>query len=490
MPTKAESRKVLDGRGEVLSYTRNPNVFYLRVYVPEKEGYTSQKIEDAKDIETACRQAIDVYLSLQSSPKPKPEPKPKEATVGGTGSVSASVARVRIDDQVKLFLEKQQERVDNNLIKEGTLRNLRKALINWLLPYCEKQGLVYTRDIQLGSLDDFIIFCGNASKNTIRTHLTNIKTFLKALSRQRLLDPYVAGVISDLTPKVKITEEDLSANPPFRNEAEWLEFVKVLHAWVREAERLDNPRILYYRRKFWSLIMCLKQSGARPSEMLNLRWKDIETQDVGRISKSQRQLDEQALHEQGIDPSTLPVEVQESLGRVPRYITHLRIITTKTGVPREVTCNSAEVLARWKKFQMERLEYLRQKHSYFNLQLTPDTKVFESPVNGEWKQQGYSVFTQTWKELIKRAEPNLKGPLLSEHKYSIYSLRATRAQQLLELGVDVAIAAKSLGHSANMMLRVYAKLPVREQAMKAAIAGIEFGKRKSDLRTVELEDLL
>ena len=61
--------------------------------------------------------------------------------------------------------------------------------------------------------------------------------------------------------------------------------------------------------------------------------------------------------------------------------------------------------------------------------------------------------------------------------------------ELLHLGVDVAVAAKSLGHSAQMMLRVYAQLPVRSQAMKAAIAGIEFGRTKDDVRTVELEEV-
>ena len=61
--------------------------------------------------------------------------------------------------------------------------------------------------------------------------------------------------------------------------------------------------------------------------------------------------------------------------------------------------------------------------------------------------------------------------------------------ELLHLGVDVAVAAKSLGHSANMMLRVYAKLPVRSQAVKAAIAGIEFGRKKDDVRVVDLDDV-
>lgn len=235
--------------------------------------------------------------------------------------------------------------------------------------------------------------------------------------------------------------------------------------------------------------MLLKQTGCRPIEALNIKWSDIQIEDVGRISQSQRQADEQELLKQGVDPSTLPIDVQESLGRVPRFISHIRVIDTKTGTPREVTCNSAEVLARWKKFQKERLAYLKEKHPAWNIDWSDDNKVFDSPQSSDWKGCSYSVFTNSWNEVMDRAEPDLLGALLSNEPYTIYSLRATRAQELLSLGVDVAIAAKSLGHSANMMLKVYARLPVREQAMKAALAGIEFGRKKSDVRTVELEEV-
>ena len=483
MPAKAESRKVLDGRAEVLSYKRDPGTFYLRTYDRTKDGYTSLKIEGVSDLETACRSALDIYLDLKDKP----------SVTGGSGPNGSVVKvktkrRVRLDDQVKIYLAFQEERLNNQLIKDHTYRQNSQSLHNWFLPYCEHKGLVYTKDIKMGCLDDFPVFC-NKARNTIRAHLINIKTFLKHLARNKLMEPAEAALIPEIAPKVKIREVDLSANPPFRDEKEWMTFVKHLHQWVKEGEEMNNVKNLYYRRKFWSLIMLLKQTGARPVEALNIRWSDIQIEDVGRISKSQRQLDEQALREQGVDPSELPEEVQRQLGRVPRHISHIRILDTKTGAPREVTCNSAEVLARWRRFQKERLAYVQKKHPTWNIQWSDDNKVFDSPINAEWRGNNYSVLTKSWRSIMERAEPELRGPLLSSHSYNIYSLRATRAQELLTLGVDVAIAAKSLGHSANMMLKVYSRLPVREQAMKAAISGIEFGKRKSDVRTVELEEV-
>ena len=491
MPAKAQSRKVLDGRGEVLSYKRNPTQFFLRVYNPVKVGYDSLKIDHAHDIETACRLALDVYLEIQKSRDSTPQIGilSEISQSDRSGKIPIRLRKVRLDDQVKLYLEEQQRRVDANLLNWRTLKNYKLSLQTFFLPYCESQGLVYATDIKVGVLDDFPAHYPRLTRNSCKTYLTQTKQFLRYLARKKLMDPYEAALLDDIVPKLKIRQVDLSANPPFRDEAEWLRFVRVMHAWVKEADEFRNPRITYFRRKFWCFIMVLKQTGARPDELLNLRWCDIETQDVGRISESQKQQDIQSLKEQGVDPSELPVEVQEALGRVPRYVTHLRILSSKTGVPREVTSNSAEVLARWKRFQLERLKYIQKKHSLWTVELTPDAKVFSSPVNNKWHQAGYNVFNETWRELIKRAKPVLKGPLLSKHDYTIYSLRASRAMELLRLGVDVAIAAKSLGHSPSMMLKVYAQLPVREQSVKAAIAGIEFGKRQDDTRTIDLDEV-
>ena len=220
MPTKAESRKVLDGSGEVLSYKRKPSQFFLRVYNTEKQGYDSVKIEGAEDIETACRAALDVFLDLQSKPKERVLDLTAQGGVAErTHKPRGKTKRVRLVDAVKLFLEEQDKRVEAGEIKAGTQNNLRKTLNLHFLPFCEKKGLVYTRDIKVGSLDSFTIHIGG-SKNSLRSHLTNIKTFLKSLARKRQIDPYEAALLSDITPKVKIKQEDLNANPPFRDEQE------------------------------------------------------------------------------------------------------------------------------------------------------------------------------------------------------------------------------------------------------------------------------
>ena len=488
MPAKAESRKVLDGRAEVLSYKNKPDVFYLRAYVPEREGYRSLKIEGVSDLDTACKASLDVYLDLSKADKPRVV---RDKTSSSTRS--SGVKKVLLTDAVAIHLKEQQDRVHSGIIKQGYWDTIQPHLNLHFLPYCQSQGLVYTRDIKMGCLDAYPTFKLNSNKrSTVKTQLTTIKAFFKALARKRLLDPYEAALIEEIVPKIKLRDIDLSANPPFRDETEWLEFVKVLHQWVKEGEKTNNPKILYYRRRFWSLVMCLKQSGARPGEMLSLKWSDIETEDIGRFSETKEQEDFEFYRQQGwseADIKDLPEEAREAIGIVPRYITHLRIIDTKTGTPREVTCNSAEVLSRLKKFQLERVAYLNKKYPATPIELTPDTKVFDYAMGGNWISTKYDTYTKTWIELMERAKDRLKGPLLSDEPYHIYSLRSTRAQELLHLGVDVAVAAKSLGHSASTMLRVYARLPVRSQAMKAAVDGIQFGRTKTNNKIVELDDV-
>ena len=57
-------------------------------------------------------------------------------------------------------------------------------------------------------------------------------------------------------------------------------------------------------------------------------------------------------------------EVVDELGKVNRYLSHIRVLKSKTGAQRENTSNSAEVLARWK---IDLREYLDKNKLCFEL---------------------------------------------------------------------------------------------------------------------------
>ena len=48
--------------------------------------------------------------------------------------------------------------------------------------------------------------------------------------------------------------------------------------WLNEASKANNPKVYYYRRKFWTLIQILKRTGTRPNEALNMQWSDVQVE--------------------------------------------------------------------------------------------------------------------------------------------------------------------------------------------------------------------
>lgn len=226
----------------------------------------------------------------------------------------------------------------------------------------------------------------------------------------------------------------------------------------------------------------------RPDEARNLRWRDIETEDVGYFSKTQWEEDMAVLQVLGVQEIDLDEDDRQSLGRVSRYVTHIRILQSKTKSIREVTSNSTEVLARWKRWQKEYLSRMKECGNGFTYEITEDDLVFGLPERDAVTITSYNTLNINWRNMIGGCAHRLKGPVMSDHKYTIYSLRSTRAQELIDMGVDVYLAATQLGHTLAILEKVYARLPQRRRVTQEA-AHIEFGKRKNDSQIVSLDSI-
>lgn len=489
MPAIAVRRSVLEGRAEVVAYARNPSAFFLRLYVPEKRSYKTRLIEGATSLEAACAASLDVYIAIGAGAAPQ-----KRGTKTGTKLRPANQDLMVWLDR---YLLQEQERLEAGLIKASTLKNKQETLLKHFKAYCHQSALVKTTDLKVGCFDRYEIFRSQATALTRRKELSIISSFVDYLIKHRLLDPHEAAQKS-LVPKVRLKDADFDSNPPFRDEEEWRTILKHIRRWVKEAESHPNPRTLHWRRMFWSLLLLLRNSGMRPAEARQLRWKDLEFENVGRISQRQRDLDLGALQLQGIDEIELTDYERESLGRVDRYVVHIRVLQSKTGAMREVTCNAAEALARWRKWQRQ---YLADREDELRciglaaikgsdgLPVIPDeTLVFALPDKAGWKLPPYNTINVCWRDIINRASPELKGPQLSEHPYTIYSCRSSRAQELMDLGVDVYLAATQLGHSVAVLEKIYARLPQRKRATQEA-AVIHFGKRQQETEIVSVDHI-
>ena len=64
----------------------------------------------------------------------------------------------------------------------------------------------------------------------------------------------------------------------------------------------------------------------RPDEARSLRWRDIETEDIGRFSQTQWEENMEFPQLQGVDENDLDEVDRQSLGRVSRYVAHIRIL--------------------------------------------------------------------------------------------------------------------------------------------------------------------
>ena len=495
MPAIAVKESVLEGRAEVVSYARDTSKFFLRVRVPDKAGYKSRRIDGAETLDAAVEAALDAYVQLGSADQ---SAQPRRGTKEGAKVVSTKRGLFVWLDR---FIDSQRELCEAGIIKGTTLKGKEEMVRAHLKPYLIAQGITRTNQIKVGVFDRYEAWRveknrkagGEApSKLTLRKESALIGSFIGYLVKNRSVDPYEAAQKQDIAPKIRLSDSDFDSNPPIRDEDEWRLILAEVRKWVKEGASHARPRTLLYRRMFWTLILVLKQTGMRPDEARNLRWKDIETEDVGCFSKTQWEKDMAFMQQQYIDAEAdLDEEDRESIGRVGRYVTHLKITQSKTKSLREVTSNSAETLARWKSWQKNYLKHMQSRPEFrgYEYELSENDLVFGLPEHNGICITTYNTLNVNWRKIIERCGERLKGPLMSDHNYTIYSLRATRAQELMDMGVDVYLAATQLGHTVAILEKVYARLPQRRRATTEA-AHIEFGKRKNKAQIVEIEEVI
>lgn len=476
MPSVNERQKVLDGRAEVCSYTRDPEVFYLRVWNPEKRSYRSSRIDGACDIETAAASALDVFLTLSADGTQPSKKKSKK------GDVPAPRTRKgNVEEWVLKFLSDQLEQVEGGLLKPKTVKNKQETLQNHLLPYLAKEKVVTTKDIQVGVFDRYPIYRVGSSRHTLRRELGCIKEFVTWLHRNRLIDPY--EFTKDLFPSITLKDEDWDSNPPIRDQEEWQVILKHLDAYVDDGLKHPKKKVRLSRMRFKTLVLLLKATGLRPAEALSLKWGDLEFEQAWYVDKQKREEEIQLLDKhEGITLDGMTEAQKEALGKVPRFIVHIRVLASKTGALREVTAEAAKPLAIWK----ETLEEYLKNH-YPSNTVTKDTLVFAMPNLNEWILGDYSNISYQWRELMKRCGDELRGAILSPHKYTIYSLRSTRATELMEQGVDIYLAAKTLGHSPTILSKIYSRLPHRNRAKQELITPIVRNRDSETL--VDIKDV-
>ena len=156
-------------------------------------------------------------------------------------------------------------------------------------------------------------------------------------------------------------------------------------------------------------------------------------------------------------------------------ISNIYIRYSKTGETRDVPCNCAKFLARWRQHVNEyrRAVGLRK--------VTKKDYVFFNPHTDE--PYPYSQFSVAWSDLRTNLSLVL-SPVRSNKKYTLYSLRSSYITNQIDEGKDIYLIKKITGHSFEMLQRHYDRSDVKKRKAEAVARTI--GKKKTAKISLEL----
>lgn len=473
MPSIFTKEKVLDGRGEVVSYKHQPCIFVYREWVKERRAYRSKRLEGATTINDA--KALAIQVAFQFAGKETPAGK-KEQEI-----LDKKIRTQLIDKAVTEYLKYELKKLDAEIIKKTTYERKHLTLTKHLLPYLEQEGISKTRQINETTFQNYLIYRKGMKKLTWMTEIVVIKEFLSGwLLKHRLIEPEVVAD-KKLFPTIKIRHDDLMANPAI-NAEDWTVINKEIRSWVWSGSSHPNHRVLLWRTLFWHYTLIAKNTGARSEELRKLKWKDVEIRDVGRISASKRREEIEELEAEGIeviedvnDDNSAWANNPDQLGREERLIAYVNVTSGKTGQSREIPASIGYAFIRWR----DCLNQYYEQHK-FNKQVSANDLVFGN-VNNNGRAYVKSNFNQSWALIRTKVRSKLKGHKFSNQNYTLYSLRSTFVESKLLEGCDLFLLSRICGHDPKVLLKHYERLDIRERAEE--LTALPFGsKKKQDVK--------
>lgn len=397
-------------------------------------------IKDAETLEDALStayKALQEVMDDQRTDRPKRRQKPVQRLI--------DTSQDDLGKHVKEYLRYVEERVQLGLKAEATFIRKRLTLTKHFLNYLRINGITNAAQLQETSFDDYVVYRRGMSKQTVRTELKDIKTFIKFwLVRHKHVSIDI-GLSPTLVPEVRLYAEDLDANPAFLPEDYQRLNEYIRKEWIPAA---SHHKSRYFRHMFHCFLHILKNSGCRPKELLGLRFKDVTLTNPKRWSESQQKY-------------------------VDDWKLALYIPKTKTGKPRTVYClsNAADNLKAF-------IEYQRSYCTSSGYRLPRmDDLVFGKPDELFQKTYTHHYFNQNMRQLLGQLRGELKGSPTTSKSYTLYSCRTSFIESCIVHGLDVYTTAKLAGNSVKVIERFYDKSDLKRQAPQ--IQEIKRGIRKA-----------
>jgi hypothetical protein len=389
--------------------------YYYRELIPNTKRYRVKRIPEATTLSEAIRDAYKVLLIFNSTNTPEPQPR----------RTTAASRHRTIADHIEDWLAHSEKLVIAN-IKDGNAHKRRcVTLRKHLTAYLSVVDISDPKLIDETTFDNYILFRKGLSKNTIKTELKEIGIFIRYWLRRYSGVTNEIALSPTLLPRIKLSDEDLSANPAI-SENDYHQ----INLWIRNTwvPRATNCRSRYFRQMYWTFIHILKNSGMRPIELLNARIMDITITNRPRWSWS--------------------TETDKD-----EYYASIFVRRSKTGKQREAVCrsNAGDRLIKFRQYQKD--WFSRYQPSF---KFTEETLLFGSPEQLMEKTYSHRYLNDVWrKEIINPIRHRLEGNKFSAKPYTIYSLRSTFIENCILDDINIYTVATLCGNSVKTIQKYY-----------------------------------
>ena len=460
---------VLGGRATLVKFERQPDVWVYRQIISGSKSYYHQKLV-AEDKESALREAEELFLALQN-------------TLDERGQ--QRLDSMPLQDVLKAFVKVKEQKQASGLIGEDALRGSIAHLLGPIQLYLLKHKKLKT--VKQLKKDTFLDYVNwrmtegwkhtNAlgerkppKESTVKRDLVHLKDWY-----QNYLIP--RGFIDTMPTleKIVIRQDQLDANPPIPLEPDWTHIHNYLRKWAQDGAKHPNPRVVYWRELFRHFVLVSYNAGTRPKELVGrvetqrqsktdgtvelkkvikggLRWDDVVVRNATHYTEDGK-----------------PINVAEAT---------LSIRYTKTGVPRDVPCDTGEFFIRWRAF----CDKWRQENGFPPLK--PTDYVFFNPNTN--KPYAYGQFGNAWREMREQLSKKLT-PIRSNQEYTLYSLRSSYITNQIQEGKDVYLVKQLTGHSLEILARHYDRSNGKKRSAEATAR--TYAKKKRDESIIDLESL-
>jgi len=427
-PTIEFREDTLNGSASICKF-KDRKYLYLRVNRGGKK-YTTHSLQTT-EIDTARRNAIDVYVKIQSSPPT-------------SGKSTLTIKKV-----FENYMIEKNKKLNRGLIKPNTQKIYQQRIDLRYIPYLSFKNMKNMIEIRKNSFDDYAGFqldrrtrgrwkteTKGLSHNTINKDIGQLNEIFKWMVDKGFLQPQNKPQIERIKDLKKYSEE---SNPAYLPD-DWKKFKDHLYKFDQGYE---DEFETWKRRWFINYIRFMYQGGFRPHESRKITFGDCE------ILK----------RKDGKPSCLIQIDENTKTGRREMTMNGNTFLNVKSHLVKGIKLRNRQIEdinSRLKKGDDKIIDNYRKRIKEPIPLLEPldkDDFVLMNPFLKDRKIYHGEHIRDWYKEVLAGCD--------FKRRYTVYSLRSTHISNQLLMNVPVNKVAKNVGTSMEMIQKTYDGLSAR-----------------------------